>query len=409
MRTVPLVIVAAALALAARADVFRMHNRPLPVGPNPCAIVAQDLDDDGWPEIITADRGQLAEPREERPANDELSLLRATGKLEYTKHHPSLKTGFGPYAIAVANIDALKWPDIVVANFHAVRKRNISLFLNLKHENIFEAHEFRLPDESFPYVRHRDGDNVPLFTAPGLTALAIADVTGDGIRDLFATAWSVDQLVFMPGDGELYFGDATFQPVPGGPRDLVLKDLNGDGQRDLAIACYVSGEVALLKGSASGAMSPVGRFETRGQLPVAIVSEDFNGDGRPDLAVANAYTDDSVVIFYNDGDFRFSLSDEINFGKSRDVLEHELRDLVAGDFNGDGRMDLAVTCHLSQQVGVLINHGGGGTPRFELETYAFSEGKPYALTTADFDKNGKVDLAVTLWETNTVQIMLNKD
>lgn len=397
------------LCMEVRAEALRRHSRQLPVGPNPCAIVAPDLDDDGWPEIITADRGQLAEPREERPANDELSLLKAVGKLDYTKHHPSLKTGFGPYAIAIANIDALKWPDIVVANFHAVRKRNISLFLNLKNEGIYEAHEFHTPDEGLPYLRHRDGDNVPLFTSPGLTALAIADVTGDGIRDLFATAWSADQLVFMPGDGEQYFGEATFQPVPGGPRDLVLRDLNRDGRLDLAIACYVTGEVALFQGGEEGRMEPAGRFDTRGRLPVSIACDDFDADGKLDLAVAHAYADDSIVVFYNDGDFSFSVSEEFMFGEDREVLEHELRDLATGDFNGDGRPDLATTCHLSQQVRVLINQGGAAGPRFLTETYTFQDGKPFALTTADFDQNGRDDLAVALWDINAVQLLLSKD
>jgi hypothetical protein len=397
------------ITLAADAQVFFRHSRQLPVGPNPCAIAAQDLDDDGWPEIITADRGQLTEPREERPANDELSLLKAVGKLDYTKHHPSLKTGFAPYAIAIANIDALKWPDIVVANFHAVRKRNISLFLNLKHENLFTANEFRVSDDGLPYVRHRDGDNVPLFTSPGLTALAIAEVNGDDTRDLFATAWSIDQLVFMPGDKELFFGEPKLTPVSGGPRDLVLTDLNDDGYKDLAIVCYVTGEVALFAGDAKGAMESQGRFQSRGRLPISIVHGDFNRDGRTDLAVAHAYMDDSVVIFYNDGDFEFSLSHQINLGDSAEVLEHELRDLAAADFNADGRTDLAVTCHLSQQVAVLINEDKGGTPSYRTETYSFDEGKPYALTAADFDQNGRMDLAVTLWETNTVQLLLSRE
>ncbi|MDP2324874.1 MAG: VCBS repeat-containing protein, partial [Gammaproteobacteria bacterium] len=100
---------------------MRIRPQEFSVGPNPSAIVAVDINGDGLPEIITADRGELSDLREERPANDELSLLIAKGDLKYEKHHPSLKTDFGPYAIAVANIDAHKWPDILVGNFHAAR------------------------------------------------------------------------------------------------------------------------------------------------------------------------------------------------------------------------------------------------------------------------------------------------
>ncbi|MCC6145811.1 MAG: VCBS repeat-containing protein, partial [Candidatus Hydrogenedentes bacterium] len=112
---VAIIILILATALRSEADLFNKRSAAVRIGPNPTAIAAADLNSDGWPDIVTADTGLLADPREERPANDELSLLIAQGNLEYAKYTPSLKTGFAPYAIEIANVDARKWPDILVA------------------------------------------------------------------------------------------------------------------------------------------------------------------------------------------------------------------------------------------------------------------------------------------------------
>lgn len=192
-------------AWAAPAKTFAMPGRLIAVGPNPCAIACRDLNDDGLVDMVTADRGLLADPRDERPANDELSVLIADKPLAYTRLTPTLKTGFGPFALDIANVDGLKWPDIIVANFHAVRHRDITVFLNIKTEGIFRPATFRIPDENLGYFRHRDGEGVPVFTRPGLTSVTVRDMTGNGLRDLLATGWSSDVVVFMAGHAEQHF------------------------------------------------------------------------------------------------------------------------------------------------------------------------------------------------------------
>ncbi|HPP45859.1 MAG TPA: hypothetical protein PK446_08710, partial [Methanomassiliicoccaceae archaeon] len=90
---------------------FTLLPQVIGVGANPSAIVARDLNEDGLPELITADRGVLFDLREERPANDEISVLWAQSPWNYAREVPPLKTGFGPWALSVANVDGLKWPD----------------------------------------------------------------------------------------------------------------------------------------------------------------------------------------------------------------------------------------------------------------------------------------------------------
>ncbi len=398
-----------AAASQGAARTFAMPSRYYQVGPNPNAIAAADLNDDGLLDIVTADRGQLHDPREERPANDELSVLLSSAPMDYARRHPSLKTGFGPYALALANVDGLKWPDIITVNFHATRHRDVSVFLNLKDEGVFKPLEFRIPDESVSYKRHYDGEGVPLYTTPGLTCALVRDLNGDGLRDLIAAGWSSDVIAVLPGHAEKIFDEPRFIQAAGAPRALALADLDGDNALDLAAVMYATAEVALFKGNGQGGFEERTRFKTRGHLPSALQMIDVNDDGLLDIVVSHVHSDDAIVIFYGDGPFSFAVSQEIMLGTDRNVLEHEIRDIACADLNGSARGDIVAACYASASVAVLINQSGDShlPQRFQRETYRFSEGKPRALCLGDFDNDKAMDIAVALWETNAVGIMRN--
>jgi len=397
------------MTVCAKAEnTFTIHPKRFQVGPNPSAIVAPDLNGDGLPEIVTANRGAMRDPRQEQPANNELSFLVAKDGLEYVTQTP-LRADFAPYAIAVGNVDALKAPDLVVASFLAVQHRDLVLFRNMG-DNLFESHSFAVPRETLAYTRMLDGNNEPVFTKPGLTSLALADVNHDKLPDVVATGWSSDVLAFFPGVMEGYFGAPVLLDAAEGPRDIKAVDLDGDKEIDLAVVFYCSNEIGIWKGDGQGAFEPVTRFRTRGKLPNKIQVDDINKDGQRDLVVSHCYTEDSLVIFYGDGKFSYSLSQEIVLGTDREILECEIRDLLVADFNGDDRPDLAAACYGSSEVVVFLNKSEGKTlpQTFTRETYVFESGKPRTLCAADFNNDGQTDLGVALWDDNAVALLLNK-
>ncbi len=390
----------------AGADVFKRQGKMIPVGPNPCAMVAAHLNGDDILDIVTADLGRLNDPRDsERPANDELSLLLGQKDGSYVRQ--PLRVEFGPYALAVANMDAQRGLDILVACFHATRNRDLVLLRNIG-EALFEPLVFTVPDDGLAYLRQRDGSDTPLFPTPGLTSFVLADFNGDGYRDLVATGWASDVLVYFPGVAEKYFGDPKTIPAPGGPRDIQMADFNRDGRSDLVTTMYSSGEVALWRGEGGGVFSPAGRFSSRGRLPHKVRVADVNRDDRLDLVVTQCYSEDSVVLFYGDGAFGFSLSQEIALGKDPDLLEEEIRDIVVDDFDGNGRPDVALACYGSGRVTVLLNTSTDSSlpQAFLRENYSFPDAKPRALCVGDFNGDGGKDLAVGLWEANAVTLLL---
>ncbi len=402
-----LVLLLTAVALDAHAATFEVQAKRYRVGPNPVSVALADLNEDGLLDILVANRGPLRDIRDEHPAEENISYLvgRDDGAFD---SRPPLPCGFGPYEVVVANIDALRAPDIIVANFLAVRNRDLTLLRNLD-ASVFEPRHFSVPDDSLRYAQMRDSEGQPIFSTPGLTAVAVADVNGDGYRDAFATGWSSDVIVHFPGHPEKYFSDPIITALAGGPRDLVLDDLDGDGAFDLAIALYNSDEIALLKGSGKGEFDLIDKFSARGKMPQRIRVADVNGDRRRDLIVSHAQSDDCVVVFYGDGDFKFEVAQEIRLGADRFRREIGVQDMIVRDFNADEKMDIALACSDAGAVILLRNTSEGkGLPlRFEQEVYPFEGGAPHALAAADITRDGRPDLAVALWGVDSVGFLFN--
>ncbi len=187
------------------------------------------------------------------------------------------------------------------------------------------------------------------------------------------------------------------------PVSMSMADLNGDGKEDLVVANYSDGTVSVLLGNGDGTFKPqvtypIGAGMTANLTPVAMVVGDFNGDGKLDIAVANAgcppsggtCSGGSIVVLPGNGDGTFG--QPISTGAPDFVLNT----LATGDFNGDGRRDLAVGA-FGDEGGAVIIYLGNGDGTFQASaTYSlggqFSE-PPESIAVADFNGDGKLDLA----------------
>lgn len=401
-------VVSVAAGASPPATTFEVQQRRYRVGPNPVSVALADLDEDGMLDILVANRGQLRDTRDEHPADETVSLLlgRDDGAFD---PKPPLPCGFGPYQVVVANIDALRAPDILVANFFAVRNRDLTLLRNLD-ADVFEPRHFTVPDDSVRYSQARDSEGQPLFSTPGLTSVAVADVNSDGYRDALCAGWSSDVLVQFPGNPEKYFADPILTPLEGGPRDVAIDDLDGDGTLDLAVTLYDTDEIAILKGAGKGAFELIEKFSSRGKMPQKIRIADLNGDKRSDLVVTHEQTSDSVIVFFGDGKFAFSVSQEISLGENRFHREVGVEDVIVRDLNGDDRPDLALACADAGAVFVLRNVSDGKPAplRFELEKYPFEGAAPHALAAGDITRDGKPDIVVALWGADSAGFLFSR-
>jgi hypothetical protein len=216
-------------------------------------------------------------------------------------------------------------------------------------------------------------------------ALVTTDFNHDGKLDL--AALNSNNVSVMLGSGAGTFGAPTNVVIQDIPRAIAAGDFNQDGNGDLAVPSG-SNKVAILLGDGKGAFAAPAYFITGDgtSTPNSIAVGDFNNDGKLDLATGNSGTW-HITVLPGDGSGGFGTALNSKAGT------YGVTDLAAGDFNGDGKLDLAFT-NGTQIASLILGNGAGGfgLPRpINLTTY--STNIPHEVAAGDFNKDGKQDLA----------------
>ncbi|MFH0797678.1 MAG: FG-GAP-like repeat-containing protein [Candidatus Omnitrophota bacterium] len=228
-------------------------------------------------------------------------------------------------------------------------------------------------------------------------SVTTGDFNRDGKTDLAVANYNSDNVSILLGVGDGTFGAATNYNAGSSPYSVTAGDFNGDGKDDLAVVNSGSDNVSILSGAGDGTFGAATNYSA-GTSPLSVTAGDFNGDGKDDLAVAN-YFGANVSILLGAGDGTFEAATNYNAGSGPGSV-------TAGDFNGDGKPDLAVANSDSANVSILINTTTfaasgtfGGAVNYNVGTY------PLSVTTEDFNRDGKTDLAVANFDSDNVSIL----
>lgn len=240
----------------------------------------------------------------------------------------------------------------------------------------------------------------PIDTSAGTqpSSVVAGDFNQDGRLDLAAANSAFGTVSIFLGNGNGAFGSKSDFPAGAFPLALSIADFNQDGKLDVAVANTISNTVSVLLGNGDGTLGSFQSFAADAGLHDAITSDDFNQDGNLDLVLTNRNSN-TVSIFPGNGDGTFGARSDFFAGLFPFAV-------TTGDFDRDGKLDISVA----------LNHGGtdtlsvlpgNGDGTFETKIDFLAGAFPHWLSKGDFNADGKLDLAVANAGSKMISILLN--
>jgi hypothetical protein len=368
-------------------------------GSSPESVAVGDFNGDGKPDLAVADRG----------GNDVTVLLNSGGGVFQAPVHYA--AGTQPFSVSVGDINGDGKPDLAVANFGNGANGDtwVSVYLG-RGNGTFQAAE-----NSASMINPSGGYPSGVGASGGTTyaSMALADLDGDGKLDLAVADYSDCFVAVMLNAGTPILQPGPVVPPPtGSPRldKIGTGDFNNDGKPDLILPSGVPFDVYLGNGDETF-QAPIDP-RSPGAYADGVVTGDFNGDGKLDVIAENPGNDHLNGLAYEflgNGDGSFTTPPT-----SFRVLTSPYVPMATGDFNGDGMLDFVTAG--DGQVQVFLNHGAGvlGYQSGDWEnnmlpdvTFDIPNGLRIGdLEVADFNDDGKPDLAIGSSDVGSVMILL---
>lgn len=289
------------------------------------------------------------------------SVLMAQGSLclNDATDYSFLNGGQQPMSVTSADFNKDGFKDIATANNGS---NDISVLMGNGNGSFTTAVNYAIP-----------GQGLEIFSA---------DCNNDSNTDLVATDWSGNISVFLNTGSGAFAAPLHIQGYSG-MVSAAMADFNKDGNIDFVTVGYWY--TYLFAGNGNGNFTLASSFQT-GLNPNFLTVGDVNADANPDLIVSSQT--DSLYVFLGSGTNAFTVPNSSYFLGS----SVQSRRMTLADLDQDGDKDLTVMLYAIDSFAVFKNNGNGTfnpTPSKFLSNY--NQG---ALTAADYNNDGKIDLAV---------------
>jgi len=333
----------------------------LGVGLIPHTVIAADMNEDGIPDLVTANVG-----------SNTLTIYPGQGSLAFGTRI-NLATAVRPHTVVAKDLNHDGHLDLTVSH---IGSNSFGVFL---------GHG----DGTFGARRDYQLTGSPVY-------LGVYDFNEDGMPDVVATDQTHGGIGIALGVGDGTFATTTFVATGPNAHGLSGADLNHDGHMDLAVTNYTTpGTVSVLLGKGDGTFQPKIDFTT--SSPHTVTNGDLDQDGDLDLVICDFDTG-KITIALGNGDGTFATLPEIPTGSTPHAS-------AVGDVDGDGKLDIVVANQGSNTLSMLMGRGGASwTPKID---YPVGLG-PHNIAIADLDGDRQPEVTVSNIVANTVTILKNR-
>lgn len=239
------------------------------------------------------------------------------------------------------------------------------------------------------------GAFVPAVNYPvGAHPVGVSIGTFNGHPDIVSADANANEVSVLLGNGSGSFAPAVDYPVGVSPSRVVVGDFNGDHRMDMAVGDFGSAEISVLLGDGAGGFGAATNFPV-GNGPFSLAVGSFRHSSASDLAVTNFY-DNTVSIMDGHGTGSFASASTYTVGANPISV-------AVGNFTGRGARDLAVANATSNDVSVLLGNGHGG---FSAVHNFQADVSPFSVAVSDFDGDGSQDLVVANASSDDLSILL---
>ncbi len=335
------------------------------VGKGALSLAVADLNGDGRADFVTADS---------KSNTVSIALSTVSGLLL-----PAVQKATGgkkPVSVVLANFDGVNGVDIAVVN---AGTGTVGLLLNDGTGNFATA------------------STLAVGKLPGV--LRAGDLDGDGDMDLATITGGKSVTIIKNTGGGTFAAPTSFPTGAARARDFALADLDADNDLDLLVL-HTGGQLATHVNDGTGTFATP-TIAKAGAGASALAIADFNGDGKLDAAISHNAVSRFVSVLLGQGNATF-----LPQLKAAYSLGAKAAAIVASDFDGDGFADLAIANGAGGRVGLLRSLGTGAFVRtLDLTLDDLPPRKLSALSLGDFDGDGRLDLAALSGGSGEVSIV----
>lgn len=327
------------------------------VGSNPQNIAAGRFNSDTNLDVVVANW-----------SSDTISICTNNGLGQFAIL-TNIATGDAPSGLAVRDLNGDGLDDIAAANYYS---GTVGIYLR--------------SGSGFVLQTNMTGFSNPYY-------LRAIDLNGDGKADLAVPNYGSGTMSVLLGNGDGTFQTRSNYTAGSNPHCVAAGDFNGDSKMDLAVANYSSASISIFTNLGNGTFV-LATNAPCGPNPRYVIAHDMNKDNKLDLVIAQ-YGDNTISVLSGNGNATFQPR------KSYYTVCTDMYECAVVDLNNDGAPDVVVPGYGNNDMAVLLNDGTGNLGTL----YGYDRSSnPIGIATGDFNNDGRQDIAMTIHYGNSVEV-----